>query len=387
MFKFQSFRRLLSFRTTINPSPRFHLKSPKNGNSLVLITTPSQLQQTIKNVYDLIETRNANDFTIVTACVDTVAGKRNAVSELWFNKPITIENYKLAPDNSDAQNSGVKSSFSAVAPVRLDKNWKDETANSSLNIEIPHLPGVGSSHFLSMSLANTLFTTGEYYTSFFYQGDGHPANLENSSSISIRLPPLDTDHMKVRAFHQLTELDMGNKSADKDGCFQVTDFTSNMIEKINGESAARYLIENTEMQKSKQDVFMELIDPQDIRNAKPFSSTSHMDQFYRIVVGGLGWGEKQEMIVLDPIVGNVGYRYCRLFQHDPNIKRPNIQSETKTTTLTFDCSEPEPGFRDYGYTDDPEIVLENVAGLGNEKGFSFDGVWHTDKGSMLTVTF
>lgn len=272
MFRFQIFRRSLSFRTTINPSRKFRLVPPQNENSLILLTTPSQLQQTIENVYNIIETGNRNNLKIVTACVDTVVGRRNAISELWFDKPITIENYELAPDNSNESIGRVKSSFSAVAPTQLDKNWKDKSVNSNLNIEIACSSG---SHLLNMPLANTLFTNGEYYTSFFYDDDHHAANLENCSRLSIKLPLLKTDRMKLQAFHQLKELDLGTNLSDNNGCFQVTDFTSNMIKKINGRPAADYLIANKEIQNSRRDVFMELIDPLNLKDAKPFSSTNY----------------------------------------------------------------------------------------------------------------
>lgn len=382
MFRLQIFRRSLSFRTTINPSRKFRLGPSQNEHSLILLTTPSQLQQTIENVYNIIETRNTSNLKIVTACVDTVVGRRNAISELWFDQPITIENYELAPDNSNESIGSVKSSFSAVAPTQLDKNWKDKSVNSNLNIEIACSSG---SHLLNMPLANTLFTNGEYYTSFFYDDDHHAPNLENCSRLSIKLPLLKTDRIKLQAFHQLKELDLGANLSDNDGCFQVTDFTSNMIKKINGRPAADYLIANKEIQNSRRDVFMELIDPLDLKDAKPFSRTNYTNQFYKIVVGGLGWGEKQGMIVLDPIVGNIGHRYCRLFQYDPSIKRPRIASEHQSKILTLDCSQPEVGFRNYADSNDAELILENVAGLGNEKGFMLNDIWHTDKGSMLSI--
>lgn len=334
----------------------------------------------MEKLFDL--SKKEHQLTAILACVDSVLGSHNGISELWFQNPIGIGKYKALPDKHD-DNEGEQSSFSVATPIKLDKNWKNDTQDTRLDI---NLQGSSVNHTLSLQLANTLFQNCESSTCFFLQPGKHPDNWMNLQQLSLTLPceELDANNLKFVGSNNLKELHLGSE----DKPLQVTKYTSNMIDEIDDRPAAEYLINNKEIQKSKRPIFMELISQSHPEKGVPFSTIDYTNEFYQIVVGGLGWGEKQGMIALDPTVGEIGYRYCRLFQQRKYVSH-KVRNVPDKITICAECSEPEKDFEDYNIRDDAgsaEIILDNVTGLGSEHGFSFDRVWHKAAGDELDMT-
>ncbi|VEU23484.1 DEKNAAC104566 [Brettanomyces naardenensis] len=374
---FQTFKRFLSLRTTINPTNGFKLIQPVNHESIVLLTTPSQLNRSIEMMADL-QQKNKN-LTAVLACVDTMLGSRNGIAELWFKLAIQIVDYKALPDTGD-ENEGEKSSFSDASPIKLDKNWKDTAKDTSLTIHL------NERNNIRLNLANTLFSNGESSTCFFVQPNDHPSNWCNLQNLSIELPDeVDPNYEEFECFNRLRELEFEEGQTEND-LYQVTGYTSNMIESINDQPAATYLINNKEIQKSKRDLFIQLVDQN--TTSRPFSTPSFNDKYYKITVGGLGWGEKQGMIVLDPIVGDVGYKLCRLFQYDPSLpESPPVPPEDGFFKIVAECSIPEHGFQEYHKNETGlQQTVTGLVGLGSERGFQLNGVWHKSYGETLQLS-
>ncbi|QPG75338.1 hypothetical protein FOA43_002691 [Brettanomyces nanus] len=367
-------RRFLSFSTTLNPS---RLSVCPHHLSVLLLTTPSQLSNSIEHASVIVKSTST---TAVVACIDTILGHRNAVSQLWFRNPIQISSYLPLPEDID-NNRGLKSSFSDAAPVQLDKNWKDTSKSTQLLI------GFGS-HSIQVNLANTLFSNGEQSTCFFIQPNNHPGNWINLAEISIQLPMdehADEDY-SITNLNKLKELAFEDTNNPTASLYQISSYTSNMIETINDRPAADYLINNRKIQKTKKELYLQLINQTQPEKARPFSSLkrSPNNDMYQLVVGGLGWGEKQGMIVLDPAVGEVGHRYCRLYQYDPSKSIQQVKSTEGQVKLRVQCSEPESGYHDYDQQDSP-VPIDGVAGLGSESGFLMDGVWHKCRGEVNEV--
>lgn len=364
------FRRYLSVKTTVNPK-QVHLTAPSGHSNLLLFTTPSQLNSVVENVYSLSKER---PITAVVGCVDSMLGHRNGVSELWFKNPLSIDEHQVLPD--DKKEMGAKSQFSKVAPIRMDKNWTNTVEETMLlmNDIVGHSVGV--------RLASTLFANSEPSTCFFVQGD-HPDNWKNLARLEISLPEELGQATKIDSWNKLRELEF-EADRDPEG-YLITDYMVNMIDTINGQPASEYLINNKEIQKSKRDLYLQLID-QTQKDRIHSTEPSFTDKVFRITVGGLGWGGKQETIVLDTIAGDVGHSYCRLYQHDPTLPSHEYISPVEgMVKIGIECSDLEEGFQKE-YDGAEEAVFQGIAGVGSENGYMVDGIWHKSHGEGMEVT-
>ncbi|TID30706.1 hypothetical protein CANINC_000622 [Pichia inconspicua] len=350
------FRRSLSTFTTINPNKVvFH--QPLNHSSLILISTPSQLKRVIQRVSD--EQSKSNKLNqILVACVDTICGSRNAISELWTNK-FSIINHETIGDRNERLTP--KKDALSVNPVKFDKSWKNNTLHTLFDINIGGFNP-------KIRLANTLFANGEESTCF-YVGNSS-IDWFNLSSVKVIID----ENIKIseKSYkNRLTEIPF--ELNNPNGEYKITSYEGNLIKSINNQSTSGYLIDNAKVMDGKKDLYFKLYDAN--TSIEPWN-----EELYKLVVGGLGWGEKQAFLAVDPdaLNGDVGYRNVKLFYYDTQRGVPTIPE----SGIVVECSEKEEGFNE---ASGETVEMEGVFGMGSEEGFEVNGVWHRANGEQIVA--
>lgn len=352
-----NFKRCLSTFTTINPkSISFH--QPESHNSLVLLTTPSQLSKVIATISKEKSKKDTRLNQILVACVDTICGSRNAVSELWTKK-LSIHNHETIGDRNERLKP--KKEALSVNPVKLDKTWKNNTMHTLLDFKIGNFNP-------KLRLANTLFCNGEESTCF-YVGN---TKIDWFNLSSIKFTVDEEVNVSEKSYkNRLTEIpfDLDQPNVE----YQITSYEGNLIKSINDKSASGYLINNAKVMDSKKDMYFKLYDGE--TQTKPWNQ-----EVYKLVVGGLGWGEKQAFLAVDPdaLNGDLGHRNVKLYYFDHSTEKPEIPD----AGIVVECSEIEEGFSDL---DGPTAELPHVFGMGSEEGFELNGVWHRANGEQVVA--
>lgn len=383
--KFITFKRCLYTKTTINPKNINILQPDEFHKSLIIMTTPPQLNNTINKLYDnnIFNKFKLNQLLVV--CVDSLLNSRNGYSEIWLKNNFNLKNFETI----EQRNERIKKKYDplSVDPIRFDKKWNDTKEQTLFEINFKNF------NFNSkIRLANTLFENSENSTCF-YVGN-KPFDWFNLATIKI---DIDLDEYKnidnIEYFNRLTEIPLveNENGNDNDGnnLYTITDFEGNLIKSINNQSASQYLIDNSIVMESKKDLYFKLYNNEN--PTKPFQ-----DEYYKLIVGGLGWGEKQAFLAIDPVVGKTGYRDVKLFYYDKSTPIHEIQipdSSTSNNKIIFECSELENGYETYNNkhnnTKNQEIVNEvvkpGVFAMGCEQGFELDGVWHRSNGESVGI--
>lgn len=359
-----------------------NLARPDNDHkSLVVITTPSLLNQLIPQIQSYItkdgQLKDMN--TVVVACVDTIAQSRFAYSQLWTKSDIKITNFETNEDR-DSRMTKKKDPLSAD-PVRFDKSWKhwlDETL-FSINFTNWNLE-------TNVRLGSSVFQNDQMNTSFFItrstEGGINQKNLHNMSSISIDVNLDDIPHQEpeIEYTNRLTEIPMVENPEESDPVYTITDFEGNLLKSINDRGASDYLINNSLVMGEKKDLYFKLYTDEDVKESKPWKQ-----QFYKLLVGANGWGEKQAFMAIDPCVGLAGHRHVKMYQYDP-VKPPCNISTADDVKVVVETSELEDGFIQPPTQGTEEVSISGVFAMGSELGFQVDGVWHKANGDIIQVT-
>ncbi|KAG7835950.1 hypothetical protein KL943_001599 [Ogataea angusta] len=328
-----AFKRSFSALTVQIPA-EVVLSPPRGHNSLLMISTASQLETSIDSLIKL--NRSVPSLQLVYFCVDSILNSRNAVSECWFEEDMLIQTckqFKPSKDKSTPQSGTV------------------ELKLNGFDVVLP--------------LAHTMFQNTLPATCFFVDGD-NPHNWKSLSLLKVQLPFIKSSHFKYS--NCLVELPMEKNPAQE---YIITEHEGNMIKTINMLPASQYLIENEHVQKSKNALFFKLYDGAQVPD--------YMESYHRITVGGLGWGEKQGYLVLDRNVGSLDHKKLKLYQHRPETA---VHFDRNKKSVVLECSTEQQSYRP---TDSNSPIVSNQIGLGSETGFKLNGVWHTSQGEVVQI--
>lgn len=386
-------RRLHTF-TTINPqSVKLHYPETFH-KSLILLSTSSQIGAVTNKIIELKNNSNSKAVStssvpenIVVACIDSVNGSRNGYSELWFNSKVTLKNFETIEQMNKRLTK--KENPLSVDPIKMDRLWKDNRLNTSLNINFTNSKfGLNDVLF---NLSNTLFSNGEPSTCFTI-GLNEEYDWYNLSNLSLEIDNSQNEIFsaesagnkpKIQYFNRLKEIPMVVEDSDKNEVYEVTDFEGNLIKSINDKSASGYLTDNSIVMESKKELYFQVGDDKS-------QDDKWMQEYYKLIVGGLGWGEKQAFVAIDPDVGEVGYRQIKLFYYDEcNTRELQITDTGGQSRIVLESSNVQDSYGAYGGdsadSTAPAVEVPNVFSCGGELGFRCNGVWHKSPGEALVV--
>lgn len=375
------FKRTLYTKTTIDAT-RVNLAQPDpDHKSLILLTTPPQLNNIVNNIIDKQST-NPNLSQILVVCVDSIADSRNGYSELWLKTRFDITNRETIEERNERIKKKVEPL--SVDPIKFDKSWKDTKEETLFSINFANL-GIQS----KIRLANTLFENGENSTCFYVGNE--PFDWFNLAGVTVDVTLDNCSAIKnIEYANRLTEIPLVETPEDADGevddeLYTITDFEGNLIKSINNQSASGYLIDNSKVMSSKKDLYFKLYDDETQDVTRPW-----LDEYYKLIVGGLGWGEKQAFLAVDPIVGTAGYRDVKLYFYDKETLIHDVDSPAAKDhhKLVFECSELEKGYEEYNQTSTEAqhtLVKPGVFAMGCEQGFELDGIWHRSNGEFVEI--
>ncbi|GAV29775.1 hypothetical protein PMKS-003277 [Pichia membranifaciens] len=372
-------RRSLYTKTTLNANGIDIAQPNLDHKSLILLTTPPQLNNIVSNVIDKQAT-NTNISQILVVCIDSIADSRNGYSELWLETPFKVTHHETIEERNERIKKKVEPL--SVDPIKFDKSWKDTTEQTLFQINLTNL-GLDS----KVRLANTLFENGENSTCFYIGKESYDwynlakvivdVNLDNFSAVQ-----------NIEYANRLTEIPLVEnveEGADEE-LFTVTDFEGNLIKSINNQSASGYLIDNSIVMNSKKDLYFKLYDNETEDRTRPW-----LHEYYKLIVGGLGWGEKQAFLAVDPIVGTTGFRDVKLFFYDKDSSKHRVRFPVTNgnSKLVFECSELESGYEEYKQSTQAgaqeTVVKPGVFAMGCEQGFELDGIWHRSNGEFVEI--
>ncbi|KAG7877375.1 hypothetical protein KL938_004131 [Ogataea parapolymorpha] len=328
-----AFKRSFSALTVQNP-PEVILSPPRGHNSLLMISTASQLEASIDGLIKL--NKSIPSLQLVYFCVDSILNSRDAVSECWFEDKMLLQACKKFEPS------------------------KDKSTPQSGTVEL-ELTGCD----IVLPLAHTMFQNTLPATCFFVDNE-NPHNWKNLSLLRVQLPYIKSSHFNYS--NCLVELPLEKDPAQE---YIVTEHEGNMIKTINMVPASQYLIENEHIQKSKNALFFKLYNGT--------QTPDYMESYHRITVGGLGWGEKQGYLVLDQNVGSLDHKKLRLYQHRPETA---VHYDRNKKSLVLECSAEQQNYRPAG---SKTPIVSNQIGLGSEAGFKLNGVWHTSQGEVVQI--
>lgn len=355
----KTFVRGLSMRTTLSPaSVAFHYPDAPHAG-LVVLTTPSQLTRVVaKAIDDFQDPRLRPIPHVLVACVDSMLGSRDGYSELYLDAPLQMRSMaeiKHQPKERDPL---------SVDPVRMDKNWAHRVSKLTLNIN--------DSHTIGLPLANTLFANGEHSTCFYVGGSEMDWINLSEATADIQVSGLEGH---INYTNRLREIPLVQGVTDS---YKVTSYEGNLIKSINGNSPSQYLIDNPEVMGTKRDLYFELYH-------QGITPPAWDKEYYKLIVGGLGWGEKQAFLGVDPIVGDVGYRNVRLYEFDRRIPSPPPKG---SRGIVLECPQSEEGYRAHEAVEEPEnsVVVLDAFAMGADRGFELDGRAHGAQGERLALS-
>lgn len=355
--------------TTLNPNEIKFNYPTSFHQSLILVTTPSQLNKIIsKSIDDFQNPQMKPISNIIVACCDSILGSRNAYSELYLDDKFIINNLKeLKDDEPKLQRDPL-----SVDPIRLDKNWSDKSVNTNFKINMINGDSMG------IKLANTLFANGQHSVCFYIGDGGSKYDWVNLEQLDITI---NDDIKSVDYRNRLGEIPLVPAKPDDE--YTVTDFEGNLIKSINHNSPSQYLIDNPLVMGSKKDLYFKLYDKNQT------SVPPYMEEYYKLIVGGLGWGEKQAFLGVDPVVGRVGYRDIKLFEFKKTIQPINPLTLHNSNSIILECAPVEDGFQehhsDVASGSSVPLEIEGVFSMGCEQGVDLNGVTHRSQGETLKL--
>lgn len=353
-------------RTVVNPVD-YKLKDPDfNAKSLVLLATPSVLPQVIQESILAYQDKNIQ---VVVAGVDSMVPNfyRNGVAELWLEETVAINRTVSLEDRDDLNNKPKESDGVNIVVAR--KNWKNVA--SSLCVRLNNTSSV------ELALANTVFSTGNLVTLYFFQ----PESLGPVANNGITLCELEITLPSgvVPANAETNVVDHWTPLYDyvTEEPLYITDCIGNLAKAVNNKSAAGYLENNDALMSigSKDtQVFVKLYKKDDPTVYK-----------YEVIAGGGGWGAKANIIALSPEAKLEKGDRIEFYMLKPNDRFPEQLKETAVGphSFAFEASYEEQSY-DNG-RDNQETRYQDVFGAGCEEGFRFNGVRHGSAGERVTI--
>lgn len=350
-------------RSTINPRNGDIIPPEISPKSVILLSTSSQIVNTTEKSINLYQKYGLQ---VIVAGVDTVAGEKNGLSELWFDDYVTIENSVLL-EEKDAKKKPLRRS-DGIHIVTARENWRkiESSFNMSLN----------ESNNLKLSLANTIFQTTNLVTLFYFQ----PSSLKSSQShsgqtlsdLSVTLPSIS--FTGVETFDKWTPL-----YDESDGDFLISNCTGNLIKGINKKPAAKFLESNERL--------MSIASKDTKVYVKIYKPGSSLAQKFEVIAGGGGWGAKADMIAVSPdakpVVGD-RVEFYMLTPRDRYSREKAIEEKALKDSLNFECSH-----EDVNYDEDEDyvqrIVLDGTFGGGAEEGFEYNDVNFKSPGERVKL--
>lgn len=354
-------------KTTLNPKI-INLNYPTTPHkSLILMTTPSQLNKVIeKSIDDFKNSQMRPINQIIVACIDSILGSRDAYSELYLDSEIIINSIKEFKNENKVRDP------LSVDPIKFDKNWNDKSKITSLMFNIND-----NNQRINLRLANSLFSNGEHSTCF-YIGDSEFDWL-NLSELQVSLKINNMEKQVGISYHnRLKEIPFVQGVNSE---YKVTSFEGNLIKSINDKSPSQYLIDNPMIMGSKKDLYFKLYDNNNSQIIQPWNQ-----EYYKLIVGGLGWGEKQAFLGVDPIVGEIGNRFIKMYEFDNTI--PALDPN-QASGIVIECPEIESGYVDYSMENEgkPPVEINSVFAFGCEDGFELNGVSHKSQGEVIGLNY
>lgn len=354
-------------KTCINPV-NFQLSTPNTfvPKALVVLSTPSLLSQAIEESINL---HQKTDLQVVVAGVDCVIpnSQRHGISEMWLDEYIGI-NQSIQLDERDDINNEPKER-DGVHVVQAKKNWK--LVNGSFSM------GLNQNSRVDLQLANTVFSTGNLVTLFYFQ----PSHLDQQSNsgqtlcdLSVTLPSDAIQATKIETEDKWTLLD-DPKSEPK----LITSCIGNLVKLINGKSASSFLQENKKL--------MNIASKDTQVYVKIYKRGLNIPHRFKVIAGGGEWGTKSNILAISPEakleIGDT-IEFYMLTPEDRFSLDSSFSRESLSSKLIFECSYEELSYN--SNASDDTIILENSFGCGSEKGFKYNGVQHTSAGEKLSIT-
>ncbi|KAI5956556.1 hypothetical protein KGF54_001031 [Candida jiufengensis] len=351
-------------KSIINPID-YKLKFPTKfiPKSVLVFSTPTNLPQIIQDSIDLFQNEQLQ---VIVAGIDTMIpySHRNGVSELWLDQPIKIGASTLL-EEKDKLNEPPRES-DGLNPVTARKNWKN--ISGSLNIKLKNEMDA------SISLANTVFSTGSIITLFYFDPILKVAHSgEHLCDLDIELPRgVVPTHSSVLIEDKWTPLYPGES-------FKVTGCAGNLLKTIEQKPAAKFLENN--------DKLMSLGSKETEVYVKLRKHGNSLVERFKVTAGGGGWGVKADLIALSPEAKPKKGDEVEFFMVTPDdryLSKHNDGNISKfQNSIAFARSYEEINFNEF--EEEKEHVFENVFGCGSEHGFVFNGVKHDSPGEAIYI--
>ncbi|KAG2734796.1 hypothetical protein G9P44_002802 [Scheffersomyces stipitis] len=357
-------------RTTLRPVT-YKLEVPEKfqPQSVLVLATPSNLPSVIDEAISIHQQRGLQ---VIVAGVDSVVPNscRNGVSEMWLSEPAAIKSSVLLDSRDDLNDKPRESDGIRIVVAR--KNWKNMNSNLSLQLS--------TKAKVDLKLANSVFTTDNLVTLFYFQSSSLAEQLENSGQtlceLSLELPkgtvpenPLLKYEDKWTALYDSQEEP-----------FVITNCVGNLVKQINKQPASSYLENNKRLMglgSKDTEVYVKLYKKNDPQTAFR----------YKVVAGGGGWGAKASIIALSTDAKLEKGDRIEFFMLTPTdrftMSDSEVPKEELVGKLVFESTYEE---QSYGSDSAGETeTLEYVFGSGSEGEFKFNDVKHNSAGERLII--
>lgn len=353
-------------RSILNPK-NYKIVPPEKfiPKSLILLTTPTRINDVINQS---IEINQEKDVQVAVACVDAVLpnGYRNGIAEMWLDDYVEIEDSTLleAVDNNKNRKHGAFSSR-----MRSEKDsWRIIPTSFSI--------GLSGSDRINLSLANTVFSTGQLATMFFLQPKGFPEQPNHGQTLCELQITIRNNVFGTSLDNVVKDRWIPLRGSDEEPLV-VTSCVGNLIKEINGQSASRFLSDNKklmDLQSKDTEIYLKLY-KKDLKKAERF----------KVIAGGGEWGAKANILAITPLAKLEKGDRLEFYMISPTEKFTLNDTPLKELqhTLTFECV-PEELMYSEEYEGESQ-VLPDIFGGGSEKGFSYNGILHESPGELLSV--
>lgn len=353
-------------RSILNPK-NYKIVPPENftPKSLILLTTPARINDVINQS---IEMNQGKDVQVAVGCVDAVLpnGCRDGIAEMWLDDYVEIESSTLleAVDNNRNREYGAFSSR-----MRSEKDsWRI----------IPTSFSIGLSDFdrINLSLANTVFSTGQLATMFFLQPKGFPEHPNQGQTLC---------ELKVTIRNNVFGTSLNNAVKDRwiplrephEEPLIVTSCIGNLIKEINGQSASRFLSGNKkvmDLQSKDTEIYLKL-----------YKNHLKKAERFKVIAGGGEWGTKANILAITPLAQLEKGDRLEFYMISPSEKFTlnDVSLEELRNTLTFECVPEEQTYSEE-HEGNSQVFL-GIFGGGSEKGFSYNGILHESPGELLLI--
>lgn len=361
--------------TVVNPvKPISQYINEINGraNSLVVATTPD-LAPELLDYLDKYPVKSTG--TVVGLVSDAIpfGAQRHAMSILALDSRINIlDAVALEPSSQPGTKSKTGRS-----------NW--DLSSSFFSMALVNKTG-NVVHDITLSTANTLFSTGSQSTLMFKDETQH-SDLSGTllSALRISVP--------------------GSWAESADQCVAlqplvgyeepliVTGAADNMLKTINGRPAASFLenssiLMNPEGDPHDRKVFVEITS----------ASTAEVSKYEVIAGGGGTWSPRSSMLVVEPPAVlhkgdqlkfslSTAIKTVDQFQASPHPEHIEQIQATTQTHISLECASIAESFEEQELFRYPEnSVLHHRFGLSSEHGFILDDKKHAVYGESATFT-